>query len=137
MGFADFNCTNGDLCQIAHTAADTGGEFAAAMSLNISWHPQVRMRTDLEKICIISKTIYYVSLFLDRHLYFLIGEMVDSHKRFGKHLLHVEHRSTRIMDQRVRCNFLRRYQAVYVSSRAHSLCYLLTLVNHMINYRVA
>jgi hypothetical protein len=39
MGFTDFNCTNGDLCQIAHTAADTGGEFAAAKLLNISWYP--------------------------------------------------------------------------------------------------
>ena len=24
MGYADFNCTDGDLCSIAHSAADTG-----------------------------------------------------------------------------------------------------------------
>lgn len=40
MGFADFNCTNGDLCQIAHSAADTGGEFAAASMLNLNWYPE-------------------------------------------------------------------------------------------------
>jgi hypothetical protein len=47
MGFADFNCTNGDLCQIAHSAADTGGEFAAAFNLNISWYPSVSSLTIL------------------------------------------------------------------------------------------
>ena len=41
MGFGDFNCTNGDLCQTAHTAADVGGEFAAAFSMNVSWYPAV------------------------------------------------------------------------------------------------
>ena len=25
MGYADFRCTDGDLCSVAHTAADTGG----------------------------------------------------------------------------------------------------------------
>ena len=39
MGYADFNCTSGDLCQAAHTAADTGGEFVAPYILNISWYP--------------------------------------------------------------------------------------------------
>ena len=39
MGFADFNCTDGDLCQIAHSAADTGGEFAAGQTLDLSWYP--------------------------------------------------------------------------------------------------
>lgn len=40
MGFADFNCSDGDLCQIAHSAADTGGEFAAASMLNLTWYPE-------------------------------------------------------------------------------------------------
>mmetsp|Transcript_2491 Transcript_2491/g.3823 ORF Transcript_2491/g.3823 Transcript_2491/m.3823 type:complete len:644 (+) Transcript_2491:52-1983(+) len=40
MGYADFNCTDGDLCSTAHSAADTGGEFAAAASLDLSWYPQ-------------------------------------------------------------------------------------------------
>jgi len=39
MGYADFNCTDGELCSVAHTAADTGGEFAAAASMDISWFP--------------------------------------------------------------------------------------------------
>lgn len=39
MGYADFNCTNGDLCSAAHSAADTGGEFAAAGALNLTWYP--------------------------------------------------------------------------------------------------
>ena len=39
IGYADFNCTNGDLCSIAHTAADTGGEFAAAVALDLAWYP--------------------------------------------------------------------------------------------------
>lgn len=40
MGYADFNCTHGDLCSIAHSAADTGGEFVAAASLELkSWFP--------------------------------------------------------------------------------------------------
>jgi hypothetical protein len=41
MGFMDFNCTHGDLCSVAHSAADTGGEFAAAAMLNLSWYPSV------------------------------------------------------------------------------------------------
>lgn len=41
MGYADFNCTDGSLCGIAHSAADTGGEFAAAASMNLSWYPRV------------------------------------------------------------------------------------------------
>jgi hypothetical protein len=41
MGFADFNCTDGDLCSVAHTAADTGGEFAAAKMVDLKWYPQV------------------------------------------------------------------------------------------------
>jgi hypothetical protein len=41
MGFADFNCSDGDLCSIAHTAADTGGEFAAAKMVDLKWYPQV------------------------------------------------------------------------------------------------
>jgi hypothetical protein len=41
MGYADFNCTDGDLCDVAHHAADTGGEFAAAASLDLKWYPQV------------------------------------------------------------------------------------------------
>ena len=41
MGYMDFNCTDGDLCSIAHSAADTGGEFAAAVSMNLSWYPAV------------------------------------------------------------------------------------------------
>lgn len=41
MGYADFNCTDGDLCGVAHTAADTGGEFVAAASLDLKWFPQV------------------------------------------------------------------------------------------------
>jgi hypothetical protein len=39
MGYADFNCTDGDLCSVAHTAADTGGEFAAAASMDLAWFP--------------------------------------------------------------------------------------------------
>jgi hypothetical protein len=39
MGYADFNCTDGDLCSVAHSAADTGGEFAGAASLDLSWYP--------------------------------------------------------------------------------------------------
>lgn len=44
MGYADFNCTDGDLCSVAHSAADTGGEFSAAASMNISWYPTVSNR---------------------------------------------------------------------------------------------
>lgn len=40
MGYADFNCTDGSLCSSAHSAADTGGEFAAASLLNLTWYPQ-------------------------------------------------------------------------------------------------
>ena len=45
MGYADFNCTDGSLCSVAHTAADTGGEFAAAASMDLSWYPRVSMNT--------------------------------------------------------------------------------------------
>jgi hypothetical protein len=38
IGYSDFNCT-GDLCQTAHHATDTGGEFMAANQMNISWYP--------------------------------------------------------------------------------------------------
>lgn len=41
LGYADFNCTDGDLCGVAHSAADTGGEFAGAASLDLSWFPAV------------------------------------------------------------------------------------------------
>jgi hypothetical protein len=40
MGYADFHCVNGDLCGEAHSACDTGGEFVAAATLNISWYPE-------------------------------------------------------------------------------------------------
>lgn len=39
MGYADFFCTDGDLCGVAHSACDTGGEFVGAATLNISWYP--------------------------------------------------------------------------------------------------
>lgn len=39
MGYVDFNCVNGDLCSVAHSAADTGGEFTATASMNVSWYP--------------------------------------------------------------------------------------------------
>ena len=52
MGFADFNCTNGDLCSIAHSAADTGGEFAAGAALDISWYPEVRTNIMIMNDCL-------------------------------------------------------------------------------------
>jgi hypothetical protein len=36
LGEQDFNC-NGDLCSVAHTAADTGGEFVAAWQTDLKW----------------------------------------------------------------------------------------------------
>jgi hypothetical protein len=68
MGFADFNCTDGDLCGTAHSAADTGGEFAAAQSLNLSWYPQVR---SLEFICLYNITYYLFILNFSNILYIL------------------------------------------------------------------
>ena len=44
MGYADFNCTDGSLCSVAHTAADTGGEFVAAATMDVSWFPAVSTR---------------------------------------------------------------------------------------------
>jgi hypothetical protein len=36
LGIQDFNCT-GDLCQVAHSAADTGAEFSASWSTDLTF----------------------------------------------------------------------------------------------------
>ena len=80
MGYMDFNCTDGDLCSIAHSAADTGGEFAAAVSMNLSWYPAVSIIYLFLCLCMF---IIYICIYVIESMVFTcgrLGEYIYTHE---------------------------------------------------------
>jgi hypothetical protein len=72
----DFNCT-GDLCSVAHSAADGGGEFVATYQLNIGFEaPQswIVPTQDLVSIYKIRGDVVNASAIDECHLLFFAGE---------------------------------------------------------------
>ena len=77
LGLSDFNCT-GNLCSVAHTAADTGGEFVAASFVDLSFAQPLKWyvpTVDLVRIFALRGFQVNASAIEQCHVEFAAGEL--------------------------------------------------------------
>ena len=141
MGYADFNCTDGDLCGTAHSAADTGGEFAAAASLDLMWYPQVISFSHPSPSPHCLPPCPAFTLLIDSYA---TGGLVCPHRGLGEHIRQDEFPGRRTsrgtpVDQRVRCPLLRRFVETIFITSSWECCMPLTdlppLTSPVLSYR--